>query len=228
MHLFKEYLFKSQNVALYSEQVFIAKLWCCVFEEVFNNTGLCLHWGDTTPTKLKKDKNVDMKIDLRILFCLNTKKPDVCVDEFSKKVISRKLYVDKLKEVMVSKYHLNELLLSALPSSSTLIPFIQIMGFSCRLYVLRQVEDFYVLEIIDTIIFPITLASTKDNSPYKKDVEDEDDEDKDNEDKDNEDEDEDEEEQEDYDEDDEDDDEEDNEDDDPEEDNDKIEELYEK
>ena len=44
MHVYKEYLFKPQTVALYSEQDFIIKFWCYVFEEIFSNSGLSLHW----------------------------------------------------------------------------------------------------------------------------------------------------------------------------------------
>lgn len=42
MHLYKQYLFKPQTVAFYSEQDFIVKFWSYAFEEVFSNSGLCL------------------------------------------------------------------------------------------------------------------------------------------------------------------------------------------
>ncbi|KAG1580080.1 hypothetical protein G6F48_010694 [Rhizopus delemar] len=73
MHLYKQYLFKPQNVKLYSEQDFIVKFWSYVFEEAFSNSGLCLHWGDTKPGKVKKNEKIDMKIDLRVLYCSNTR-----------------------------------------------------------------------------------------------------------------------------------------------------------
>lgn len=44
-----------------------------------------------------------MKIDLRILFCSNTKRSDLTDGEFAKKAISSKLYNDKLKQVTISK-----------------------------------------------------------------------------------------------------------------------------
>lgn len=56
-----------------------------------------------------------MKIDLRILYCSNTKKADINAGEFAKKPNPSKLYIDKLKQVVISKYHLNTLLLSGLP-----------------------------------------------------------------------------------------------------------------
>lgn len=154
IHLFKNYLFKPQNFKLYSEQDFIVKFWSYVFEEAFSNRGLCLHWGDTMPKKAKKYEKIDMKIDLRILFCSNTKRPDLSVGEFAKSAIPYKLYHDKLKQITVSKYHLNTLLLSGLPLSAALIPIVQITGFECHLYVLKKVEDFYILETVDSITFP--------------------------------------------------------------------------
>lgn len=112
------------------------------------------------PIHAKKHDN-NMKVDLRILCCLNTKRPDISVGEFAKKVTVAKLYNDKLKQTMISKYHLNTLLLSGLRPSATLIPFIQIMGFNCHLYVLRQVEDYYTIDLIDVIAFPTTHLSIK-------------------------------------------------------------------
>lgn len=108
-----------------------------------------------------------MKIDLRVLYCANTKKADISVGEFAKKAIPSKLYIDKLKQVVVSKYHLNTLLLSGLPPSTTFIPLIQIMGFECHLYILRQVKDFYVLETVDSITFPLTHKDIKENGIQK-------------------------------------------------------------
>ncbi|CAO3691591.1 unnamed protein product [Rhizopus stolonifer] len=115
IHLYKDYLFKLQNVKAYSEQDFIIKFWSYVFEEAFSNSGLYLHWGDTKSTTAKKNIKIDMKIDLRILFCSNTKRSDLSGGEFAKKAIPSKLYNDKLKQVTISKYHLNTFLLSGLP-----------------------------------------------------------------------------------------------------------------
>ncbi|KAG0914267.1 hypothetical protein G6F57_002730 [Rhizopus arrhizus] len=143
------------------------KFWSYVFEEAFSNRGLCLHWGDTMPKKAKKYEKIDMKIDLRILFCSNTKRPDLSVGEFAKSAIPYKLYHDKLKQITVSKYHLNTLLLSGLPLSAALIPIVQITGFECHLYVLKKVEDFYILETVDSITFPTTYKAIKDNGIKK-------------------------------------------------------------
>lgn len=104
-----------------------------------------------------------MKIDLRVLYSMNTKQSDLTVGEFAKKAIPSKLYNDKLKEVLISKFHLNTLLLSGLPRATTFVPLVQIMGFSCQLYVLRHVEDFYVLESVDSISFPTTHQDIKEN-----------------------------------------------------------------
>jgi hypothetical protein len=83
-----------------------------------------------------------MKIDLRILFCANTKRPDL-IGEFAKKTIPSKLYYDKLKQVTLKKYHLNDLLLSGIPLSEVSVPNVQISGIECHLFVLKKIEDFY-------------------------------------------------------------------------------------
>ncbi|KAG1470515.1 hypothetical protein G6F56_002642 [Rhizopus delemar] len=41
------------------------------------------------------------------------------------------------------------------------------MGFDCYLYVLRLIEDFYILEAVDTIAFPTTHKSIKSNGIEK-------------------------------------------------------------
>jgi hypothetical protein len=138
MHLFKNYLFKPQNFKLYSEQDFIVKFWSYVFEEAFSNSGLCLHWGDTMPKKAKKYENIDMKIDLRILFCSNTKRPDLSVGKFAKNAIPYKFYRDKLKQITVSKYHLNTLLLSGLPPLSSINPNCANNGFRVPFVCLKE------------------------------------------------------------------------------------------
>ncbi|KAI7863194.1 hypothetical protein BDF14DRAFT_1399682 [Spinellus fusiger] len=104
-----------------------------------------------------------MKIDLRVLYCSNTKRSDTSVGEFAKKATKSKLYSDKLKQAIISKYHLNTFLLSGLSSSAAIVPLVQIMGFDCHLCVLRQVEDFYILEAVDSIAFPTTHKSIKDS-----------------------------------------------------------------
>lgn len=104
-----------------------------------------------------------MKIDPRILYCLSSEKLDISVGEFSKKAVPSKLYNDKLKQVVISKYHLNTLL----PPSTTLIPLVQIMGFHCQLYVLWPVEDFYVLEVVDATAFPTEHEAVKENAIQK-------------------------------------------------------------
>jgi hypothetical protein len=71
-----------------------------------------------------------VKIDLRILISMNSKKSGSSVGEFAKKAIPSKLYIDKLKQVLISKNHMNTLLLSGL-LQATAIPLIQIMGFGC-------------------------------------------------------------------------------------------------
>ncbi|KAI9260850.1 hypothetical protein EDC94DRAFT_610055 [Helicostylum pulchrum] len=119
------------------------------------------------PTRTKKNEKIDMKIDLRILFCSNTKRPDLSVGEFAKNAIPRKLYNDKLKQVIISKYLLNTLLLSGLPPSVASIPIVQIMDFVCHLSDLKKVEDFYVLEAVDSITFPTTYRGIQDNSIKK-------------------------------------------------------------
>ncbi|CAO0790352.1 unnamed protein product [Mucor circinelloides] len=163
MHLYKLYLFNHQNMKLYSEQDFIVKFWSYIFEEAFSNSGLCLLWGDTKPRKAQKKENINMKIDLRVLYCSNTEKPDISVGEFAKKAVPSKLYLDKLKQVIISKYHLNALLSLGLSPSTTLVPFVQIMGLECHLYALRQVQDFYVVQTIDCVTFPVTHSAIKDN-----------------------------------------------------------------
>lgn len=119
------------------------------------------------PAGAKKYEKIEMKIDLRILFCANTKRSDLTVGEFAKKAIPSKLYNDKLKQVIVSKYHLNTFLLFGLPPSAASIPIVQMMGFECHLSVLKKVEDFYILETIETISFPTTYKSIQENGIKK-------------------------------------------------------------
>ncbi|KAG2219648.1 hypothetical protein INT45_012349 [Circinella minor] len=133
-----------------------------MYLKIFSNSGLSLHWGDTHPKRAKNEK-MKMKIDLRVLSTMNTKQPDLSVGEFAKKAIPSKLYNDKLKEVLISKFHLNHLLLSGLPQTTTVIPLIQIMGFSCQIYVLKYLKGFYVLQNIHNISFPTTHQALKEN-----------------------------------------------------------------
>ncbi|KAI9347542.1 hypothetical protein BD770DRAFT_169334 [Pilaira anomala] len=107
-----------------------------------------------------------MKNDLRVLYCSNTKRSDISVGKFSKKAIRSKLYTDKIKQAVISKYHLDILLLSG-PPLVALVPMVQITGFDCHLYVLRQIEDIYILKAVDTIAFPTTHTSIKSNSIEK-------------------------------------------------------------
>lgn len=105
-----------------------------------------------------------MKIDLPILYTLTTKKqPDLGVGEFAKSAVSHKLYDDKLKQVLISKFHLNALLMSGLPQQTTFTPLNQIMGFSCHLYILRYVEGYYLLHAVSSVSFPVTHEDIKDN-----------------------------------------------------------------
>ncbi|ORE05645.1 hypothetical protein BCV72DRAFT_229433 [Rhizopus microsporus var. microsporus] len=137
---------------MYSEQDYIVKFWSYVFEEAFSNSGLYLHLDDTQPLKAKKKEKVTLKIDLRILYSLNSKQSNLRVGEFAKKATVCKLYHDKLKQVLITKYHLKHLL-SGLPTSTTLVPFVQIMGFECQLYVLRFIECFNALEAVGVTAF---------------------------------------------------------------------------
>ncbi|KAI8968012.1 hypothetical protein BDF20DRAFT_898370 [Mycotypha africana] len=55
MHLYKQYLFKPQTVAAYSEQDFIVKFWSYAFEEVFSATVACACTGILTRKKQTKE-----------------------------------------------------------------------------------------------------------------------------------------------------------------------------
>jgi hypothetical protein len=108
-----------------------------------------------------------MEVDLRILFSANANNSDLAVNEFAKNTTPSKLYKDKLKQVILTKYYLNNLLLACLPSSTTCIPLIQIMGFDCYLYALRKVENYYILETIDSVVFPCNHEALKVNEIRK-------------------------------------------------------------
>lgn len=109
-----------------------------------------------------------MKINFCILYCSNKKRSKLNAGEFAKKAIPSKSYYYKLKQATITKYHLNTLLLlSSLPSSAALIPIIQIVSFECHLFVLKKVEDFYVLETVDIITFPTTHKALQDNGIKK-------------------------------------------------------------
>ncbi|CAO3640103.1 unnamed protein product [Mucor hiemalis] len=106
-------------------------------------------------TETKKERKIDMKIDLRVLYSPNTNRSDISVGEFAKKAIKSKLYNDKVKQVVISKYHFITLLPFG-PTAAVVLLLVQIMGFDYHICVLKQVEDFYILEAVDAISFPST------------------------------------------------------------------------
>jgi hypothetical protein len=103
MHIYKSFMFCPKYVKAYSELDFVVKFWSPIMEEYLNSSTLALHWGET---KAKKTKT-DAKLDLRILSIPNTKKADMAICEFAKTAFSSKLYYDKIKSVLLTKYQLN-------------------------------------------------------------------------------------------------------------------------
>ncbi|KAI9478860.1 MAG: hypothetical protein EXX96DRAFT_572521 [Benjaminiella poitrasii] len=131
MHVHKPNMFFSANITNYSEEDFKLKFWSHVFEELFGYSNCVLRWGDTVPKSFKNTEIVP-KMDLRIITSAITKNLDLSVVEFAKQGTANKLYIDKLKMILVSKFHLNYYIKKekAYPFE-VFVPFLQVMGLEC-------------------------------------------------------------------------------------------------
>lgn len=89
---------------------------------------------------------------------------DYSITEFAKECTSRKYYQDKLKLVLVSKFHLNSLVKNLKVEPTELYdPFMQIMGFDCHLLHLVLVKPKqYMLVNVSTFSYPVTKATVRE------------------------------------------------------------------
>ncbi|KAI8094894.1 uncharacterized protein B0P05DRAFT_166991 [Gilbertella persicaria] len=80
-----------------------------------------------------------------------------------------KLYGDRLKSVLATKCHLNNLLstiscLDANTAKSISVPVVQIMGLNAHVFVLKLVNrGIYTLQEVCSFRFPVATNSLKDN-----------------------------------------------------------------
>jgi hypothetical protein len=160
MQLYKSFMFSPKYTKSYSELDFLVKFWSPVMEEYLNYPSLTLHWGET---KAKSTKT-DAKLDLRILSAPNTLKTDLAICEFAKTAISSKLYYDKIKTVLLTKYQLNSWVAAGVSPQTIQIPIIQVMGLVCQVMVLRcKEEGVYVLEPVSIFRFPSSIKDIREN-----------------------------------------------------------------
>ncbi|GAA5804365.1 hypothetical protein HPULCUR_009853 [Helicostylum pulchrum] len=121
-------------------------------EEVFYSPSIISRWGDTVPDVFK-DSNISPKVDLRIFTTITADNKDDSLAEFAKIADSTKMYNDKLKLALTSKFHLNHLLKSNIRLAFL---FIMIMGFGFFFYCLDFENGMYVIKEIDKCCFPIS------------------------------------------------------------------------
>ncbi|KAI9248140.1 hypothetical protein EDC94DRAFT_353617 [Helicostylum pulchrum] len=157
IHVHKSHLLYATNISKYSAEDFKIKFWSHILEELFSASRICLKREDIEP-KLFKTSNASSKVDLRILATTVNNK-DASLDEFENISKTTKLYHDKLKLALISKFHLNALLKSNICLA---YPFLMIMGFEFIFYCLDFDDGFYSIKEVDRCSFPITEASLKE------------------------------------------------------------------
>ncbi|KAI9485984.1 MAG: hypothetical protein EXX96DRAFT_473086, partial [Benjaminiella poitrasii] len=112
---------------------FKLKFWSHVFKELFGYSNCVLRGGDTVP-KFFKNTEIVPKMDLQNITSAVTKNPDLSVAEFAKQRTANKLYIDKLKMVLVSKFHLNYYIKKEKTYPfEVFVSFLQAMGLECQL-----------------------------------------------------------------------------------------------
>lgn len=158
MHVYKNHLLYSTNIATYSEEDFKVKFWSHVLEEIFSSPSITLHWGGTVPD-LFKATSISPKVDLRILTTTANMHKDGSLAEFTKIAERTKLYHDKLKLALMSKLHLNQLIKAKI---NLAFPFVMIMGFEFFFYCLDFKNGFYTIQEVDSCCFPINTSSLKE------------------------------------------------------------------
>lgn len=146
MHLDRPWLFYQQNTANYSEADYIYKFWAYVFKLSLDyKPNVVLRWGDTISTSCKKAGR-KLKLDLKLVFVEeNVHAVDTCTGEMAKKATVEKIYRDKLKSTIATKWHLNTILKKVpfvRPKDVPMLkmPILQIAGFSRKLIVTSYKE----------------------------------------------------------------------------------------
>lgn len=121
----------------------------------------------STPCKKKKLK---FRLDLRLLIFNNEEIiADGMTGEVARMASKGKLYGDRLKSVLATKCHLNNLLstisyLDANTAKSISVPVVQIMGLNTHVFVLKLANrGIYTLQEVCSFRFPVASNSLKDN-----------------------------------------------------------------
>ena len=87
--------------------------------------------------------------------------------EIAKKAAPKKLFMDKLKSVLGTKWHMNNFLLSipfipAKEIKNVVLPIVQLMGFDVRVYTLQLANrGVYILQDLTSFSFPTNYNSLK-------------------------------------------------------------------
>ncbi|KAG2227677.1 hypothetical protein INT45_004719 [Circinella minor] len=114
--LYDDYIFDQKTSKLLSEADYVVKVWGGpLFETLFRGSGTILHWGDTVAENIKATGH-NIKIDLRIISCLDNEKmaPNFATGEVAKDIWISKFYKDKLKTVLSRKMDLNQFIVRKL------------------------------------------------------------------------------------------------------------------
>ncbi|KAI8058782.1 hypothetical protein BDF21DRAFT_429993 [Thamnidium elegans] len=163
-HAFRSFMLTNAYIDACSEQSINIKYWSYLFETYFGrNRNIFLQWGDTIAADCK-NSSLSFKLDLRIIVNIEKTDHDIIAAELAPPTttINSKLYNDKLKLALVSKCHLNSLLMAMpfIPKTKIKLirlPLIQIMGLSCHIYALSLIDKgVYLLQRICSVTYPFT------------------------------------------------------------------------
>ncbi|KAG2218289.1 hypothetical protein INT45_000971 [Circinella minor] len=159
-----------------SEQSLIVKFWGYLFEVFFgyDDSETFLQWGDTLSLEHKNMDGMTIRLDLRIIISrMNDEGSlEVGTGEFASALTinNTKLYKDKLKSVLVSKAHLNNIIKNmknATPAAikNIKIPLVQIMGATCYVYSLSLVDKkLYCMQEVCSFVYPRSYLGIENGS----------------------------------------------------------------
>ncbi|KAG1442726.1 hypothetical protein G6F56_010950 [Rhizopus delemar] len=124
-HAFKEHILTNAYFSKCSEMSNTVKFWGPVLESYFGEKeDLFIQWGDTFSIDCKS-LGLESRLDLRIIMGSERGDCEALTGEFTstKTTTKGKLYTDKLKSVLASKFHLNAILqkLTFLPSNQRIM-----------------------------------------------------------------------------------------------------------
>ncbi|KAI8087603.1 uncharacterized protein B0P05DRAFT_594865 [Gilbertella persicaria] len=147
-HVEKPWVFSSENLKRYSE-----------FDLQFTLSFVSSVRGDTMSSTCK-NVGLRFKLDLRILILRGDETVvDGATGEIARKATKAKLYSDRLKSVLTTKYHLNAFLKSLIHIRRS---YYQFMGLEAKVSSLRLIgKKQYVMEDLHSFKFPRTSAQLK-------------------------------------------------------------------